>query len=96
MVTRADLKEAVYEYVRNLIEGKETEQVPNQETEGVAEDQPTAERDRSVPVFVPSRGDEPYLYSPQDPELAAQCSAVLDGLEYIERYAWDALERNRK
>ena len=96
MVTRKQLKEAVYAYLAMLAQGKEIEQSANQETEGVAEEQSPPERDRSVPDFVPSRGDEPYLYSPQDPELAAQCSAVLNGLEYIERYAWDALERNRK
>ena len=53
-------------------------------------------RDDTVRKFVPSRGDEPYLYEPEDLELAAVCSNVLDGLEYIERYTWDALERNRK
>jgi len=59
------------------------------------ERKPESRRDQRVPDFMPSRGDESYLYTPKDPELATACSVVLNGLENIEKYVWDTLERNR-
>ena len=46
-------------------------------------------------AFVPSRGDEPYLYKPSDPELAAKLSALLDDSRAFEEYVWKQLEANR-
>ena len=95
MVTRADLKEAINEYVRSLIAGKEARPAASPSAEAPACEEAEAIRNRSICGFVPSRGDESYLYKPKDSELAAVCSSVLDGLQYIEEYTWDALEKNR-
>ena len=96
MVTRKQLTEAIETHVKYLIEGRSApEPEPAPQAEEVPVGQPQVQRDQSIRGFVPSRGDEPYLYTPQDPELADRCSNVLDGLEYIEQYVWTALERNR-
>ncbi len=52
--------------------------------------------DRRAGKFVPSRGDEPYLYRAQDPRLAAACSAVLDATGRLDEYIWEKLEENRE
>lgn len=46
--------------------------------------------------FVPSRGDEPYLYKPKDPHLKDRLSALLDDLKQMEDYVWNKLEENRE
>ncbi len=105
LATRKDIVNAVTEYISAVLIGgthedpgcsDEVRRDTDEAAEATAEEQPTSVRDTSVRGFVPSRGDEPYLYRPQDPELAAACSAVLDGLEHIERHAWATLEGNRE
>lgn len=96
-MTRKEIREWIEEMVNETIDGEREEAHPRADTpaEEPACEEAQAIRNRSVRGFVPSRGDEEYLYKPKDPELAAACSTVLDGLEYVERYVWDALERNR-
>lgn len=95
MVSRKELRTEIERYVEELGSGKEVKQEPDQTPTPPATNEPPASRDRSVPRFVPSRGDESYLYKPKNPELAAACSTVLDGLEHIEEYVWEQLEKNR-
>jgi hypothetical protein len=96
-MTRKQITAWVEEMVHDYIHEKVNEEPVEQAPETVArqpEDKPGG--DRGVRDFVPSRGDEPYLCRPKSPELAAACSAILDGLEVIEEFAWESLERNRQ
>jgi hypothetical protein len=110
MVKRSEVTEAIQRYVKSLIAGQPIE-IANYENSGCSNEvEPAANEavkrttgvgaeaggDRSLCEFVPSRGDEDYLYSGEDPELTAACSSVLDGLQLIERHVWATLERNRK
>lgn len=98
MVSRKQLKEEIERHVATLIFG------PGQTADSKTEpaltsapiSKPAAERNRSVREFVPSRGDEPYLYSGENPELTDACRGVLDGLEFIEKFTWAALNKDRK
>lgn len=102
MVSRKDVTTLVNEF----IEGLKTNDYPgssnedglptNEEAEALAKTVATAGRDFSIREFVPSRGDEEYLYTGEDPELTDACRSILDGLQFIERRAWAALEGNRK
>lgn len=98
-MTRKEIRDWIEEMVNETIDAidgsEEAGRQPDQETVPVTADEPEASRDRSVRGFVSSRGDESYLYKPKDPELAAACSSVLDGLEHIEEYVWGQLEKNR-
>lgn len=102
MVGRKDVTKLVNEFIEglktneNTRRSNETGLPTNEEAEAIVATVATAERDTSLREFVPSRGDEPYLYCGEDPELTDACRSVLDGLEFIDRYAWTALERNRK
>jgi hypothetical protein len=99
LISRNEIKELVNGFVQSLIRGEVPLQTLGEGVEEGDPDDPGCEnpgRDRAIRKFVPSRGDEPYLYRPEDPELAVRCSAILDGLEYIEKYTWGALERNRQ
>jgi hypothetical protein len=97
LATRNDIKEAIYEYVQKvLIGGEEVESRTNATTEDPSEKLPETGGDRSVRGFVPSRGDEPYLTQPKDPELAVACSSMLDIAERIDQMIWETIERNRK
>lgn len=104
LASRKDVTAWVNEAVERLLttqehnndQGTEVEPLADTPVERTAEGRAEARGDRSVREFVPSRGDEGYLYSGEDPELAAACSSVLDGLDFIQQYTWTALERNRK
>jgi hypothetical protein len=99
MVSRQEVTDYVHNQIRLAIAGKPSPKVdpePVRAAEAPAPIQPQPRSNRVLCDFVPSRGDEPYLYKPKDPELAASCRAALDGLEAIEEYIWDALERNRQ
>ncbi len=93
MVSRKEVNEWVNEAVLRLLTTQEHNnepEIPSEAIESITEPRPPPA------AFTPSRGDEPYLYRPQDPELAAACSAVLDGLAHIDQHVWATLERNRK
>lgn len=96
MVTRKELREEIERHVEELKRGTTPRRPADEETVPAAAAEPEAGGDRSVRGFVPSRGDEPYLYKPKDPELAAVCSSVLDVLERFEEVVWRALEENRQ
>lgn len=91
MVSRKQVTQLVIDHLKDLASG-----VTSDEPSGAGPTEHVVSAARAAENFTPSRGDEPYLYRPQDSELAAKCSAVLDGLEYIENYAWNTLERNRQ
>lgn len=106
LVTRKQVTEAVCVHVCELMTGdvneikrketderRETDDVPDNRRDGSPSDE---DRESQTPVFVPSRGDEPYIYSPKDTELAAKCSSVLDATERLDRYIWEKLEENRE
>lgn len=108
MVSRKQVTLLVVEHIAGLmlgptsnddneskIDGK-TEPESARKTEDVAADKPARNRDQGVSAFVPSRGDEAYLCRPSSTELAAVCSQILDGLEFIEAFTWETVERNRK
>lgn len=104
MVSRKEVTAWVEDAIARLIttqeinnEHEESELIPTEAIEAITEPlPPQTVGNRSLREFVPSRGDEPYLYKPENPELAAACSAILDGLQYIETRVWDELERNRR
>lgn len=105
MVSRKEVTAWVEEAIEQLLttqennddQGSDTQLIPTEAIEAITEPlPPQTVGDRSLREFVPSRGDEPYLYKPENPELAAACSAILDGLQYIETRVWDELERNRR
>lgn len=96
LATRNDIKEAIYEYVQALIRGEEAKPSTDATVEASSEKLPETGGDRSVRGFVPSRGDEPYLTQPKDPELAVACSSMLDIAERIDQMIWETIERNRK
>lgn len=104
MASRKDVHKWVTEAVGHLLETQEINNEQWDETDSLADGtvqvpvpvEPETSRSRSIPGFVPSRGDEPYLYKAQDGGLAKACSQVLDGLEYIKAFTWETLERNRK
>lgn len=56
---------------------------------------PSAEAAEPGAGFVPSRGDEPYMYKGNDEGVTAACRTILDQAELIEQFAWETLERNR-
>ena len=104
-VSRKEVRSWVEEALERLLTTQEINNEPDTpepdshadaSVEEAAAEQSEYGRGQRIPQFVPSRGDEPYLYQPKDPELAAACSAVLDGLERIEEHAWATLEGNRK
>ena len=88
----------VEDIVGEVIQGNTIEPASSRPVKAADEVEPAAPAsgDRGIHEFVPTRGDEAYMYKGKDPELAAQCSKVLDGIQYIEQYAWTALERNRE
>lgn len=45
--------------------------------------------------FVPSRGDEPYIFKARDERLRQLHSNLLDAIEALEDYTWEQMERNR-
>lgn len=94
MVSRAEIKEVCANAVGTLLnpEGSEDD---NERSE-IENIEPSSFDWRKEPGFTPSRGDESYLYKPKNSELAAACSAILDGLEFVESFAWEQLERNRE
>jgi len=92
LVTRKQVTEFVEETIRNAIQP--VKDIPT--TASPLARSADEGRRTHFPVFTPSRGDEPYLYRPKDPKLAALCSTALDGLERLDRYVWDKLEENRQ
>lgn len=95
MVSRKDVTLFVLEKINEAIEGKaEPDPGPALVTNGAQ--QPEESGGGCLPEFVPSRGDESYLYQGEDEELAAQCSRFLDSIEYFQQYTWKQLERNRR
>ncbi len=88
LVTRKEVTEFVKEKIREAIDiSAAAPSLARPADEG---------RRTDIPDFTPSRGDEPYLYRAKDSELAALCSAALDGLDALDRYVWDKLEENRQ
>ena len=101
MVSRKEVTGLVNKFIEDLknedTRRSDAVELPrNEETEALAKTIAATGRDCSIREFVPSRGDEPYLYDGEDPELTDACRAVLDGLQFIEGHAWAALEGNRK
>lgn len=64
--------------------------------DGPARDRELPQGNSGRPEFVSSRGDEPYIHQPKDPELAAACRAVFDNLAVIEDKAWQAFYADSK
>jgi len=110
LVSRKDLTQAVETFVQDLIERNgyivekdleisgpdpKADSQADQALERALEVEPGSDRDRSIREFMPSRGDEPYLYRAKDPELAARLRALLDDAERFEEYVWSKLEENR-
>jgi len=102
MATRKEIRETVNEHVQALIEGRRSVL----EVEHEAEDRtgeivgeaarPLPEGTERVRNFMPSRGDEAYLFTPRDPELKQLHSNLLDAIEALEEYTWKQLEKNRQ
>lgn len=94
--TRNDIKEAVNDYVQNtLAADKAIESKPSGEAQEVVGNQSNISGHPQVPAFVPSRGDESYLYTGKDQEITDACRKILDGVDFIKDFAWETLERNR-
>ena len=94
--TRNDIKEAINEYVKNvLLGGPTTDSEPVSATEPAVAQQATAIGGGPIGDFVPSRGDERYMYKGQDESITKAASGILDRLELIQNFVWEALERNR-
>ena len=71
---------------------REDETQPERRLRTIAE----VEDDEPKPFkFIPSRGDEPYLFKSKDPEMTKLCSAILDATNALDEYVWRALEENR-
>jgi hypothetical protein len=97
MVSRKEVTDFVNASIQQAILGSEkTDPEPVREAEDAAPVRTEVLRDRGVHNFVPSRGDEPYLYRPKDPKLAAALSTVLNAAEALDMYIWNELERNRQ
>ena len=96
MVTRKQLREEIERHVERLKRGETAERQRDEETVPAAADEPDTPAVVGVRGFVPSRGDESYLYRPKDPELAAACSAALDACERLDEVIWRKLEENRE
>ena len=105
MISRKEVTDLVQTYIARLI--TEEDYGPNgympppdafadEAPQEPAPAEPEASRDRSVRAFVPSRGDEEYLYRGKDPELTAACSSVLDACEHLDQVIWRKLEENRE
>jgi hypothetical protein len=99
MVSRKQVTQLVTDYIDRLKSGlisDEAEIESEKETAAIVARTVERSEDHNIRPFVPSRGDEPYLCKPESRELAAVCSQVLDGLEFIEAFTWETVERNRK
>lgn len=97
MVSRKEVTAFVNASIQQAILGsEEADPEPMREVEDPAPVRTEVRGDRGVHSFVPSRGDEPYLYRPKDPKLAAALSTVLDATEALDTYIWNELERNRQ
>lgn len=96
MVSRKEVINFVEAQIQLALLGETVEPEPARETENVVTHESSRSGDQGIRPFVPSRGDESYLCKPKSGELAAACSQVLDGLEFIETFAWENIERNRK
>lgn len=103
MASRKDVHKWVTDAVNRLLEMQERNNEPA-EIDPLADEtvqapdpiEPSTGRSRDIPGFMPSRGDEPYLYKAQNADIAAACSRILDDSELIRNFAWETLERNRK
>lgn len=96
-MTRKEIREWIEEHINDIIDGgEEALKQPSPATERVAVDEPSPERDRSVCQFVPSRGDEDYLFKTSDPELKAILTRLLDASDELEAYTWQQLEKIRE
>lgn len=95
MVTRKELREEIERYVEYLKQGKQTERptatpvVPSTPAES------ETRGDRGIHEFVPSRGDEDYMFRTSDQELKTILVRLLDLSEELEAYTWDRLEKIR-
>ena len=45
--------------------------------------------------FVPSRGDEPYLFRAQDEKLHKLHQDLLNAIDALNKYTWEKMEKNR-
>ena len=96
MVSRKEVVSFVETQIQLALLSETVEPESARETEDIVTHESPRSGDSSIRPFVPSRGDESYLCKPKSGELAAACSQVLDGLEFIETFAWENIERNRK
>ena len=101
MVSRKELTGLVNKYIEDLKNGRNpytTDGGESREVPAVAEGEPDSQRaghHRSTPEFIPSRGDEPYLFKASDPALRDIHSRFLDLAQELEDYTWEQMERNR-
>jgi len=97
LVTRKEITDLVLTLIQDEIttgwESTTDDRGPQLETKATPykEDAKT----QAIP-FVPSRGDEDYLFKSKDPEWTRLCSAVLDATQELDGYVWQTMERNRK
>lgn len=99
LATRKEITEFVHEFIQESIrDGREQPDESAEEAEA-KNDSAIADRikDRANRVcgFVPSRGDESYLYAGRSVSIKEACSAVLDATERLDSLIWQELERNR-
>ena len=90
LVTRKEVVEHVQNFIAQELKNIQ-EPVPEMGT-----NIPKPDEEIGIVGFTPSRGDEDYLAQPKDVEIAAACSRILDDTAFIEAFAWETVERNRK
>jgi hypothetical protein len=95
MVTRKELREEIERHVEQLKTGKKPERPADTPAVQVTPAEPESRRDRSLRGFVPSRGDEDYLFKTSDPELKEILARFLDLAEELEAFTWNKLETIR-
>jgi hypothetical protein len=98
LATRKEITEHVLNFINqelkdagDMIPGEDTLTVSKEsmkELTQAIENSPTS-------GFVPSRGDEPYLYKGKVEALTKACGDALDAAEAIEKVVWNLLEKNR-
>ena len=92
MISRKQLTEIVTEFVNDKIR---LDSEPDEQIETATTEESTNRGGERPSEFVPSRGDESYLFKTHDPKLKDILSHMLDVSEEYDTYIWEELERAR-
>lgn len=104
MVSRKEVTNLVTAYIALQIEGEDNVMQENARSDrgrielrdGLDDRRDDGSMQRPGNGFIPSRGDESYVFKAKDSELHNAVSSVLDGLSLIEKITWEYAEQNRK